>query len=67
MALHAVAPMDMRYSSRDADRPLCPECRSLLLAPEASEFVDDGRVRHLWACEACGNKFRTTIAFGLRG
>ena len=61
MALHAIAPVDATDSSREV---LCPECGGLLLAPEVSEFVDDGRVRHRWACEGCGNEFRTTIFFG---
>jgi RNase P subunit RPR2 len=66
MALHAVAPIDVRYFSQDAERPVCPKCGDLLLAPEVSEFINDGRVRHRWACEACGNEFRTTVSFGRR-
>jgi hypothetical protein len=58
--------MDVRYSSHDVERPACPECGDLLLAPEVSEFIADGRVRHLWSCEACGSAFRTTVSFALR-
>ena len=66
MALHAVAPMNVRSASRDVERPVCAECGDLLLAPEVSEFIADGRVRHLWACEACGSAFSTTVSFAPR-
>jgi RNase P subunit RPR2 len=46
---------------RDVARPLCSECGQMLLAPEASEFVDEGRIQHSWACDSCGNQFRTAI------
>jgi uncharacterized Zn finger protein len=41
----------------------CAQCGEHLLAPEWSEFLDEGRVRHLWQCEACGYAFETTISF----
>jgi len=27
------------------------------------EFRDGGRIRHLWACEACGYAFETIVRF----
>lgn len=39
----------------------CAQCGESLFVPEWSEFVDCRRVRHLWACEACGYAFETTI------
>jgi transcription elongation factor Elf1 len=55
-----------RDSARVArSRPVleCAQCGEQLFVPEWSEFVDERRVRHLWACEACGYSFETTICF----
>ncbi len=41
--------------------PACPECNDLQFAPTASEFVNKGRVRHFWSCEACGHEFATSV------
>ena len=41
----------------------CAQCGERLFMPEWSEFVDERRVRHLWACEACGYSFETTVRF----
>jgi hypothetical protein len=32
-----------------------------VLAPAASEHVNEREVRHLWTCEACGHEFRTSV------
>ena len=39
----------------------CAQCGEQLFVPEWSEFVDERRVRHLWACDACGYSFETTV------
>jgi DNA-directed RNA polymerase subunit M/transcription elongation factor TFIIS len=39
----------------------CPHCSELVVAPEASEFVSDGEVRHIWSCDSCGNEFETAV------
>ena len=39
----------------------CPYCNDLLLAPAASEHVNEREVRHAWACEACGYEFTTSV------
>jgi hypothetical protein len=39
----------------------CPECGDTPVAPLAAEFVADGRIRNLWACEGCGHAFRTSV------
>ena len=39
----------------------CAQCGEHLFVPEWSEFVDERRVRHLWACDACGYAFETTV------
>jgi hypothetical protein len=60
---HAAAPAQSGLA-RYFGLPLCPRCGDLLLAPDASDFVSDGRVRHLWSCEACGHEVRTFVALG---
>jgi hypothetical protein len=41
----------------------CAQCGERLYVPEWSECLDNARVRHLWACEACGYSFETTVCF----
>ncbi len=42
-------------------RPNCPQCGSLLLIAEQSEFNLDGHIRHTWLCDVCGEEFTTAI------
>ena len=46
-------------------RPIveCAHCGRHLYVPEGSEYVDAGRIRHLWQCEDCGCSFKTTTHF----
>ena len=46
----------------DLGRPNCPRCGSVLLIAEASEFNDEGQIRHAWACDDCTHEFVTAIA-----
>jgi uncharacterized protein with PIN domain len=39
----------------------CPECGDRMVAPESSEFVDSGKIRHHWLCDACAHEFSTTV------
>jgi hypothetical protein len=39
----------------------CLQCGDRLLAPEWSEHVSDRCIRHLWACDACGYAFETSV------
>jgi hypothetical protein len=32
-----------------------------MVAPESSEFVEGGEIRHHWECEACGEPSSTCI------
>jgi len=41
--------------------PVCPDCGDCLLAPETSEFVDSGEIRHTWLCDSCGNALQTRV------
>lgn len=57
---------DVRDGKRLArSRPLieCAQCGARLYVPEWSEYLEAGRVRHLWRCEACDYAFETTIRF----
>ncbi|MDI3471499.1 MAG: hypothetical protein OJF62_003562 [Pseudolabrys sp.] len=42
----------------------CPRCNDLMVAPDTSEFVDRGEIRHRWNCEACGLVFETAFCAG---
>lgn len=48
-----------------AVKPLneCAQCGERLYLPKWSECLDRNRVRHLWACDACGYAFETTVQF----
>ena len=39
----------------------CAQCGHDLIAPEWSEHINERCIRHLWACEACGYEFETTV------
>ena len=39
----------------------CPQCAEILLAPDVSEYLGDGRVRHSWSCDGCGHEFKASI------
>ena len=49
------------FAPRRIALPSCPNCNDLVFAPAASEFVSKTRVRHIWACEACGHEFATSV------
>jgi predicted RNA-binding Zn-ribbon protein involved in translation (DUF1610 family) len=48
-------------SRADLSRPKCPSCGSTLLVAEQSVFNLNGRIRHTWSCDECGNEFVTSI------
>jgi uncharacterized protein with PIN domain len=41
----------------------CPSCSDMLLAPAASEYVNEREVRHFWSCESCGHELETSVRF----
>ena len=41
----------------------CAQCGSSLVIPEWSERVSERCVRYLWACDACGYGFETSVYF----
>ena len=65
MALHAEipsAPAKAQFFRSNS----CAQCAAKIVAPEWSEHVSDRCVRHLWACEACGYQFETSVFFPAR-
>jgi hypothetical protein len=54
-------------SSFASGKPLieCAQCGERLYMPEWTEWMDRHRVRHLWACDACGYAFETVVRFAL--
>ncbi len=62
MSLHSAAPLAFEFR-RYFSNPSCPRCGDSLLLAESSEFVSDGRIRHTWACDSCGQEFHTSVQF----
>jgi hypothetical protein len=48
-------------TDKELGRPKCPRCAGILLVAEESEFNFNGRIRHAWSCDDCGNEFVTSI------
>jgi hypothetical protein len=48
-----------RSARRVSDRPVCLVCADTMVAAEASAFVSDNVISHLWSCETCGYGFVT--------
>lgn len=57
----ALCPATVVSAPRPFGMRSCPHCSELVVAPEASEFVSDGEVRHIWSCDSCGNEFETAV------
>jgi uncharacterized protein with PIN domain len=53
-------PVLSRFSTVRTAR--CPYCGDRLVAPEVSEFITGGEVRHHWACDCCGQDSSTRVA-----
>jgi hypothetical protein len=41
----------------------CAQCGEFIFIPEWSEYLQNHRVRYLWACDSCGYKFETLVCF----
>ena len=58
--------MDLRTRARISYPRLtnhCAQCGEAMFMPEWSEYLNDNRVRHLWACDTCGYRFETLVVF----
>ncbi len=60
MTPQSIAPLAFEFR-RYLSGPSCPRCGESLLAAEASEFLSEGRIRHFWACDGCGQAFHTAV------
>lgn len=60
MSLQSPAPLAFEFR-RYFSGPSCPRCGNSLVAAEASEFLAEGKVRHFWACDSCGEEFHTAV------
>jgi hypothetical protein len=58
-------PRTRKFRPFSQSRPIapCAQCAGMLFAPEWSEYMDHRRVRHLWACDACGYEFETLVCY----
>jgi hypothetical protein len=65
--MHIVHGPRMTRRRFDNGRPLieCAQCGEPLYMPEWSECMDRERIRHLWACDACGYAFETMVRFSI--
>jgi len=53
----------MRNAFSTFGKQPCAQCGVNIVAPTWSEYVQAGRVRHMWYCGACNYEFETTIVF----
>jgi hypothetical protein len=44
----------------------CSHCGDWLVAPDASEFIEGGEIRHHWACDTCGGESVTLVAISIQ-
>lgn len=44
---------------RGSDLPTCPVCADSMIAAEASAYLPDNVIGHLWSCDTCGYGFVT--------
>jgi transposase-like protein len=44
----------------------CPHCGDPMIAPEMSEYVASGEIRHHWQCDDCGRSSSTTFRTAAR-
>jgi hypothetical protein len=57
---HSPTPAVLAFTRYFA-RPHCPRCGEMQVAPDQSEFVCEGVIHHIWACDGCGHEFATTV------
>ncbi len=48
-----------RSAARGTDLPTCPVCADTMIAAEASAYISDSVISHLWSCDTCGYGFVT--------
>lgn len=54
--------MATMQSNRRCDFGLsCVRCEGELIAPEKSEYWNEGQIRHSWRCPTCRYRFGTVV------
>ena len=66
MQLHYEWPKAAEWPKRTGIRSFaasmrCPHCGDPMIAPEMSEFVAGGEIRHHWQCDNCGRPSSTAF------
>jgi hypothetical protein len=56
-------PLIIRNALSTFGKQPCQQCDGDIVAPTWSEYGPAGRVRHLWACDACKYEFETIVLF----
>jgi hypothetical protein len=41
----------------------CARCGETLFAAEWAEYLEDGRIRYLWSCDACDHEFESAARY----
>ena len=54
-------PVDAKEKDTVSKRNPCAQCGEPLIAAVWSEHITEGRIRHLWQCDACGYEFETLV------
>lgn len=49
----------LHSAPRGSDLPTCPVCADSMIAAEASAYLPDNVIGHLWSCDTCGYGFVT--------
>ena len=43
----------------------CRQCGDRIIAPEFSEYVYEGTIRHVWRCSRCNYRFETSVVLDM--
>lgn len=58
-AIAEIQSTTLPHSPRGSDLPTCPVCADTMIAAEASAYLSDNVIGHLWTCDTCGYGFVT--------
>lgn len=58
---------DARRFARSRPAIECAQCGERIYMPEWSEYLDSGKVRYFWECDACRYCFETTVRYAAAG
>ena len=58
-AIAEIQSTTLPHCVRGSDLPTCPVCADTMVAAEASAYLSDDVIGHLWSCDTCGYGFVT--------